>query len=237
MRLADPQLGSVSPAEFIPLAEEIGLITPFGAWALAEACARTAAWRKELGRELDVSVNVSAHQLRNPRGLVEDVLRALKASGLPPEALELELTESAFIDASEESLAALRELRGLGISIALDDFGTGYSSLGYLRHLPVDCLKVDRSFVADLPGNEDATRVLQAILGVAQALRLRTVAEGVETEAQLALLRDEGCVEAQGYLISRPVPAADFAALVAGGLPSIAPVEQAPARRRRKAAS
>ncbi len=220
MRLTHAELGPVPPSEFIPLAEEIGLIGLFGAWALQEACARTAAWRREHGRDLGVSVNISPYQLRNARGLVEDVLRALKASQLPAEALELELTESAFIDASEESLAALRELRSLGISIALDDFGTGYSSLGYLRRLPVDCLKVDRSFVADLPGAENARQLLQAILGVARALRLRTVAEGVETASQLALLGEEGCDEAQGFLISRPVPAAEFAALL--GEPAVA---------------
>lgn len=215
MRWTHPSLGPVPPLEFIPLAEETGLIAGLGAWALGEACRHTAAWRSETGRELIVSVNASAHQLRHPKLFVEEVLAALKASALPANALQLELTESAFIDVSGESLDALRELRGLGVSLALDDFGTGYSSLGYLRRLPVDCLKVDRSFVSDLPEDATAVRMLQAILGIAAALRLSTVAEGVETDAQYGLLAHQGCQEAQGYLISRPVPAADFGRLLA----------------------
>jgi EAL domain-containing protein (putative c-di-GMP-specific phosphodiesterase class I) len=143
------------------------------------------------------------------------VLHTLKASGLPPEALELELTESSFVDATDESLQALRELRSLGVSLALDDFGTGYSSLSYLRSLPVDCLKVDRSFVSDLPDQGDAERMLQAILGIATALRLRTVAEGIETPAQLEALRQHGCVEGQGFLLARPLAAPDCEALLA----------------------
>jgi predicted signal transduction protein with EAL and GGDEF domain/DNA-binding response OmpR family regulator len=220
MRWTHPQFGGVSPGEFIPIAEDTGLIATFGAWALREACRRTAQCRSSLGRELHVSVNVSAQQLRHPHGLVADVLAALESSGLPAGALELELTESAFIDADEDSLAALRALRERGISLALDDFGTGYSSLGYLRRLPVDCLKIDRSFVADLPGDEDAGRMLEAILGIAAAMRLRTVAEGVETETQLAMLRRHGCLEAQGFLISRPVPAAAFRALLEAAVPA-----------------
>jgi EAL domain-containing protein (putative c-di-GMP-specific phosphodiesterase class I)/PleD family two-component response regulator len=232
MRWQHPELGSVPPTEFIPLAEDTGMIAPLGAWALREACGRMAEWRRDTGRQLVVSVNVSAHQLRNPRGFVEDVLAALEASALPAAALELELTESAFIDATDESLAALRELRSLGISLALDDFGTGYSSLACLRRLPVDCLKIDRSFVADLPGDGEGARVLQAILGVADALRLRTVAEGVETPEQLELLRHEGCLEAQGFLLSGPVPAAGFLALLdAGEAKSSGPVDAPPVER------
>jgi EAL domain-containing protein (putative c-di-GMP-specific phosphodiesterase class I) len=147
--------------------------------------------------------------------LVEDVLAALRSTGLPASALELELTESMMINATSETLAALHELRSLGISIALDDFGTGYSSLGYLRRLPVDCLKIDRSFVSDLSADEGAERVLQAILGIAGALRLRTVAEGIETPAQLEFLNKHGCLEGQGYLLARPLDTSALEALLA----------------------
>jgi EAL domain-containing protein (putative c-di-GMP-specific phosphodiesterase class I) len=154
--------------------------------------------------------------LRAPRSLVEDVLAALQGAGLPAAALELELTESMMINAAGEALAALQELRSQGISIALDDFGTGYSSLGYLRRLPVDCLKIDRSFILDLSGDEGAERVLQAILAVASALRLRTIAEGIDTPAQLEILVRMGCCEGQGFLIARPLEIRAFEALVCG---------------------
>jgi EAL domain-containing protein (putative c-di-GMP-specific phosphodiesterase class I) len=205
LRWNHPELGSVSPSEFIPIAEESGLIMAIGSWVLHEACRQAAIWRSRHGLQLTISVNVSAYQLRVPRTLVEDVLAALRCSGLPASALELELTESMMINAAGDTLAALHELRSLGISIALDDFGTGYSSLGYLRRLPVDCLKIDRSFVSDLSADEGAERVLQAILGIASALELRTVAEGIETPAQLEFLRRHGCLEGQGFLLARPL--------------------------------
>ena len=215
MRWRHPELGAVMPAEFIPIAEEAGLIGALGSWALHEACRQTAAWRRSTGRGLTVSVNVSAHQLRTPRKLVEDTMAALSASGLPASALELELTESMVIDAAEEVHAVLQELRQSGVTIALDDFGTGYSSLGYLRQLHVDCLKIDRSFVSDLGHSEEAERVLMAILGISSALRLRTVAEGVETRPQLEALQRHGCIEAQGYLFARPLTPAAAEALLA----------------------
>jgi EAL domain-containing protein (putative c-di-GMP-specific phosphodiesterase class I) len=215
LRWKHPQLGSVAPAEFIPIAEESGLIMAIGSWVLHEACRQAAIWRGRYGLQLTISVNVSAYQLRVPRTLVEDVLAALRCSGLPPNALELELTESMMINAAGESLAALHELRSLGISIALDDFGTGYSSLGYLRRLPVDCLKIDRSFVSDLSADEGAERVLQAILGIATALQLRTVGEGIETAAQLEFLRRHGCLEGQGFLLANPLDTNALEALLA----------------------
>jgi predicted signal transduction protein with EAL and GGDEF domain len=215
LRWKHPQLGSVAPAEFIPIAEESGLIMAIGSWVLHEACRQAAIWRSRYGLQLTISVNVSAYQLRVPRTLVEDVLAALRCSGLPPNALELELTESMMINAAGESLAALHELRSLGISIALDDFGTGYSSLGYLRRLPVDCLKIDRSFVSDLSADEGAERVLQAILGIATALQLRTVGEGIETAAQLEFLRRHGCLEGQGFLLANPLDTNALEALLA----------------------
>ena len=215
MRWNHPELGSVSPAEFIPIAEDSGLIVAIGSWALHEACRQVAAWRSRFGLELIVSVNVSPQQLRAPRALVDDVYAALHCSGLPASALELELTESMMISAAGEALAALQELRSHGISIALDDFGTGYSSLGYLRRLPVDCLKIDRSFISDLTANEDAERVLQAIIAVASALRLYTVAEGIESPAQLEIVTKLGCLEGQGFLFARPLDAGGLEALLA----------------------
>jgi len=218
MRWQHAELGAVPPEEFIPIAEEFGLIGTLGSWALRQACCQTAAWRRSTGRGLTVSVNVSAHQLRAPLKLAEDIQAALAASGLPASALELELTESMLIDATEDVHAALQEIRRLGVSVALDDFGTGYSSLGYLRKLQVDCLKVDRSFVSDLERSDEAERVLMAILGIASALRLRTVAEGVETQPQLEALQRHGCVEAQGYLIARPLAPAAAEALLAASV-------------------
>lgn len=218
MRWQHAELGAVPPDEFIPIAEESGLIGTLGAWALREACCQTAAWRRSTGRGLTVSVNVSAHQFRTPRKLLEDVQAALAASGLPGSALELELTESMLIEAAEDARAALQELRQLGVSFALDDFGTGYSSLGYLRQLHVDCLKIDRSFVSDLSNSDDAERVMMAILGISTALRLRTVAEGVESQAQLVLLRLHGCQEGQGYLFAKPLAPVAVEELLAKGL-------------------
>ena len=215
LRWNHPELGSVSPAEFIPIAEDSGLIIAIGSWVLHEVCRQAAAWHTRFGQQLTVSVNVSAYQLRASRTLVDDVLAALRRTGLPASALEIELTESMMINAAGEALAALHELRGLGISIALDDFGTGYSSLGYLRRLPVDCLKIDQSFVSDLSADKGAERVLQAILGIANALRLRTVAEGIETPGQLEILRKHGCPEGQGYLFAHPLAASAIEELLA----------------------
>jgi predicted signal transduction protein with EAL and GGDEF domain/AmiR/NasT family two-component response regulator len=215
LRWNHPELGPVAPGEFIPIAENCGLITAIGSWVLHEAARQVVSWRAKFGLCLPVSVNVSAQQLRAPRALVEDVLAALRSTGLPGSVLTLELTESMMISATAEALAALKELRSLGISIALDDFGTGYSSLGYLRRLPVDCLKIDQSFVSDLSVDEDAERVLQAILGIASALRLSIVAEGIETEAQLEALCRHGCQEGQGFLLARPLAVPAFEALLA----------------------
>jgi predicted signal transduction protein with EAL and GGDEF domain len=215
MRWSHPELGEVSPAEFIPVAEESGLIAVIGSWALHEACRQAASWRDRFGRELIVSVNVSPHQLRAPRILVADIIAALERSKLPANALEIELTESVMINAAGEALAALQGLRDQGISIALDDFGTGYSSLSYLRRLPADCLKIDRSFTADLAVGTDAERILQAIIGIARALRLRTVVEGVATTAQLEIAAELGCDEAQGFLFARPLDAESFSKMLA----------------------
>ena len=214
LRWTHPEFGEVSPAEFIPIAEESGLIAIIGSWALHAACRSAAGWRSRFGRELIVSVNVSPYQLRAPSAFVADVEAALRNAELPADALELELTESVIIEATAESLAALQEIRVRGTSVALDDFGTGYSSLAYLRRLPVDCLKVDRSFVADLSVGGDAERMLQAIMGIARALRLRTVAEGISTAAHLEIALRLGCDEGQGYLVARPLDADAFEAML-----------------------
>jgi predicted signal transduction protein with EAL and GGDEF domain len=215
LRWRHPQLGEVSPGEFIEVAEEAGLLSDIGAWVLDRACSQTAAWRRKHRRGLAVSVNVSSQQLAAPRELVTTVHDALSRHGLPPGALELELTESMVINAGSDVLDSLRALRRLGVTIALDDFGTGYSSLGYLRKLPVDCLKIDRFFVSDLEDDAGAVGVLEAILAVARALRLRTVAEGIETVPQYRLLVSQGCREGQGYLFAKPLEASDFVSLLA----------------------
>jgi len=215
IRWRHPQLGEVSPMEFISVAEEAGLINAIGEWTLDHACREAAAWRRDLRHAVSVSVNVSSQQLAAPEALLAAVTGALERHRLPATALELELTESMIIHAGKGLLAALNGLRELGVSIALDDFGTGYSSLGYLRKLPVDCLKIDRSFVSDLAEDPSADGVLQAILALAAALRMRTVAEGIETVAQYRLLASRGCREGQGYLFSRPLEAAAFSTLLA----------------------
>lgn len=219
MRWEHPELGAIPPVEFIPIAEETGLISALGTWALHEACRQAAAWRKSTGQGIGVSVNVSAHQLRSPHRLMEDIQAALSSSGMPASALEIELTESMVMAAGDPVRELVQDIRRLGVSVALDDFGTGYSSLAYLRQLQVDCLKIDRSFVSDLSRHDDAERVLLAILGISSALRLRAVAEGVEEIAQLEVLDRLGCAEAQGFLLAKPLSPAAFEALLAAPLP------------------
>jgi len=217
MRWKHPGRGYISPALFIPIAEESDLIQPLGVWALMEAARTLAGWR-QAGRAVRVAVNVSARQFRSS-GFVEAVGRALRAHELDPASLELELTESALIDDPDRAVAILKALKGLGVHIAVDDFGTGYSSLSYLSGLPVDCLKIDRAFVmnAGKGGRDDA--IAQAVISLGHTLGLTVVAEGVETVAQLQFLRAHRCDIGQGYHFSRPV-AADAASdlLARGGL-------------------
>ncbi|WP_407528185.1 EAL domain-containing protein [Methylobacterium oryzisoli] len=205
LRWRHPVRGLVSPGEFIPLAEETRLIVEIGAWALRQACADALAF----GDKAHIAVNVSAVQFRQP-GFAHTVLAALCASGLPPNRLELEITETMLMQEAESLIATLTVLRDLGVSIALDDFGTGYSSLSYLRRFPFDKIKIDRSFVADI-ANPETAAIVRAIVGLGASLGMRVTAEGVETEAQRAILRSEGCDEAQGYLIGRPAPLASAA--------------------------
>jgi diguanylate cyclase (GGDEF)-like protein/PAS domain S-box-containing protein len=196
--------GMISPVNFIPLAEETGLILPLGEWVLRQACMDAAGWSQNVG----VAVNLSPVQFKNP-SLVSTVKEALRASGLPAHRLELEITESVLLQNSEATLAVLHELRGFGVRISLDDFGTGYSSLSYLRSFPFDKIKIDRSFVSELATRDDSMAIVRAVTGLGKSLGIVTTAEGVETDAQFDLLRQEGCTQAQGYLFSRPRPAAD----------------------------
>ena len=216
LRWEHPRLGLVPPADFVPLAEETGLIVAIGAAVLLEACHQTARWRErpELA-DLSVSVNLSPRQLREGC-LVADVRTALHASGLPAHALVLEITESLLVDDVVAATARLEALKALGVRIAVDDFGTGYSSLSYLSRLPVDVLKVDRSFVAGI-GQGPAGKLAWAVLALAESLGLSTVAEGVETQAQADALVAQGCTTLQGYLFSAPVPA-DLLPTVAAGI-------------------
>jgi len=196
--------GMISPVNFIPLAEETGLIVPLGDWVLRQACLDAASW----SQDVCVAVNLSPVQFKNP-SLVSAVTEALKASGLPAHRLELEITESVLLQNSEATLAVLHELRAFGVRISLDDFGTGYSSLSYLRSFPFDKIKIDRSFVSELATRDDSMAIVRAVTGLGKSLGIVTTAEGVETDAQFDLLRREGCTQAQGYLFSRPRPAAE----------------------------
>ena len=203
IRWNHPTRGTISPAEFIPLAEETGLILQVGEWVVREACHIASGWPEDIS----VAVNISPKQFTYP-GLSTTILQALTNSGLPPQRLELEITESVFIADVEHTLSTLHSLRNLGVRIALDDFGTGYSSLSYLRQFPFDKIKIDQSFVRDLAqqGN-NAHAVIRAITTLADALSMETLAEGVEDEQQCRILREEGCGSIQGYLLSRPVRA------------------------------
>ena len=204
LRWNHPVRGTVSPLQFIPLAEETGLIIPIGEWVIHEACRVASSWPDHIR----VAVNVSPVQFRSST-LNSIVLQGLSRSGLEPQRLELEITESLFIDNVEATLASLHSLRALGVRVALDDFGTGYSSLSYLRSFPFDKLKIDRSFIVDLLAHKGATAIIRAITTLADALGMETTAEGVENSDQLDILRAEGCGQIQGYLFSKPIPARD----------------------------
>jgi EAL domain-containing protein (putative c-di-GMP-specific phosphodiesterase class I) len=199
----------ISPADFIPIAEETDLIVPIGEWLLRTACLEAAGW----SRDIDLAVNLSPAQFKGGH-LLETVRKALAASGLAPSRLVFEITESVLMQNTNDRLALLHQFRSLGIRIALDDFGTGYSSLSYLRSFPFDKIKIDRSFIRDVDTNKDSTVIVGAIISLARSLGITTIAEGVETEQQLAIVSDQGCTNVQGYLFSRPVPADQVAALI-----------------------
>ena len=203
----------ISPAEFIPLAESTGLILPMGEWILSNSCSQGKKWHDE-GFDLSLSVNLSVRQFQQP-DLAERLCTIVQETGFDCKFLDLEITESAIMGDPEVAVRTLNELRQLGIKISLDDFGTGYSSLSYLKRLPIDILKIDKSFVDDVTNNSDDAALVEAIITLAHTLNLKVVAEGIETEGQLDFLRRLNCDEWQGYLFSRPVPAADFRHLLA----------------------
>lgn len=210
LRWRHPERGMVSPVDFIPLAEEIGLIVPIGEWVIRQACREAAGWPQPLS----IAVNVSPAQFKSER-LVETIVQALASSGLPPTRLEVEITEGVLLQENDRTLRTLHRLRELGVRVSMDDFGTGYSSLSYLRSFPFDKIKIDRSFVKDLATKPDGAAVIRAIAGLGKSLGMTTVAEGVETDDQMARIRAEGCTDVQGYLVSKPVPAAELLALLA----------------------
>jgi diguanylate cyclase (GGDEF)-like protein len=205
LRWQHPERGNIPPLDFIPLAEENGFIVELGAWILNEACCQAASW----DNDVRVAVNLSAVQIKSPL-LLPTVLKALADSHLMPHRLELEVTETALVEDKDAAFATLRALKALGVSIALDDFGTGYSSLAYLHEFPFDKIKIDRSFVQSCESRKQSAAVVNAVLGLAAELGMSTVAEGVETAEQLALLSDKGCNEAQGYYLGRPKPASEI---------------------------
>ncbi|CAN5352817.1 hypothetical protein BH10PSE7_BH10PSE7_24720 [soil metagenome] len=211
LRWRHPLRGMIAPSEFIPLAEETGLIVPIGDWVVSQACREAVKWPVHIG----VAVNVSPAQLPG-RALISFVMQALSSSGLSPHRLELEITETVLLQGSEDNLRSLRDLRELGVKVALDDFGTGYSSLSYLQRFPFDKIKIDRSFVMDMTERLESHAVVEAVVGLGHSLTMQITAEGVETQEQLDRISAMGCDEAQGYLISRPVPAREIPALIAG---------------------
>jgi len=213
IRWVHPVRGVVSPAEFIPLAEECGLIGAIGGWVIREACRQARAWQLDGVPPLRVSVNLSASQFRDS-GLVDSIRSALDDAGLEARFLEVELTESAVMSDPEQSIAILEQLSAMGVLVSVDDFGTGYSSMSYLRRFPIDKLKIDRVFINEIVSRPEDASIVRAIVSLAHSLRLKVVAEGVETPAQLDFLKTTGCDEYQGYHFSRPLPAAEFERLI-----------------------
>ena len=205
IRWNHPEKGMVSPASFIPLAEEIGFIVPIGEWVIRQACATAAKWPDDL----HVAVNISAAQFRNP-GLLQVIVGALATSGLQPTRLEIEITETVLLQNRDTTLTVLHQLRALGVRIAMDDFGTGYSSLTYLQCFPFDKIKIDRSFVKDITENTGSLNIVRAVAALANGMGMTATAEGVETSEQLDRITSEGCTEMQGFLFSKPLPAAEI---------------------------
>jgi diguanylate cyclase (GGDEF)-like protein len=209
LRWHHPELGLVQPAEFIPLAEDTGMIVPIGEWVLRTSCGQSKSWQEAGFAPLSLAVNLSARQFQQ-QNLAEVVVRILQETGLNAHDLELELTESSIMKNAESAVRTLGELKAMGVKIAIDDFGTGYSSLGYLKRLPIDTLKIDRSFVCDVTTDPDDAALVMAIITLAHNLRLKVIAEGVDTEEQLKFLHLLRCDEWQGYLFSRPLPVEAF---------------------------
>jgi EAL domain-containing protein (putative c-di-GMP-specific phosphodiesterase class I) len=219
LRWKHPELGMVSPAHFIPVAEESGLILPIGEWVLREACAQNRRWRDAGVPPIRMSVNLSPAQFREP-DLMGIVRSALDDAGMVADSLELELTESLLLQKGEATVKTLHTLKDAGVHLSIDDFGTGYSSLNYIKRFPVDALKIDQSFIREMMTSEQDSTLTTSIILMGKGLNLTVVAEGVETRSQLGMLRALGCDQAQGYLFSRPVPAEDAARLIARGFAS-----------------
>ena len=229
LRWRHPERGMLPPLKFIPLAEESGLIVPIGEWVLQEACRQAKTWQAGRSEPIRVSVNISSRQLGQP-GLVDAVRRALDESGLRPRQLELELTESTLVQDEQSTLARLDALKVLGVGLSIDDFGTGYSALSYLSRFPLESLKIDRSFVDGTPTDKGNAGICRAIMAMAESLKLRVIAEGVESEEQLEFLRREGCSQIQGFLLSRPLPPEEFAEVLEQSLVRRKPEPVAAAR-------
>jgi diguanylate cyclase (GGDEF)-like protein len=208
VRWQHPEMGLVFPGQFIAIAEERGLIVAIGEWVLREACRQNRAWHDAGLMAVPVGVNVSALQFRQP-DFPDKIAAVLRDTGLAPEFLELEITESVIMHGAENAIATLRRLKSMGVKLSIDDFGTGYSSLSYLKQFPIDRLKLDQSFVRGLPGNPDDLAISSAVLGMAKALNLKVIAEGVESEAQMNFLFSRDCDEVQGYFFTKPLPAGD----------------------------
>ena len=205
LRWDHPEHGSVSPSRFIPLAEECGLITPLGEWVLETACHQTKVWQDKYERQLDIAVNLSSQQFFSS-DVANVVLRTIYDAGLAPSSMHLELTETILMNDVKETIVTLDKLRDAGVSLAMDDFGKGYSSLSYLKRLPLDTLKIDKSFVMDMENNKDDAAICAAIIAMAHNLDLKVIAEGVETQEQLKFLEGQGCDQIQGFLFSKPLP-------------------------------
>jgi diguanylate cyclase (GGDEF)-like protein len=214
LRWQHPDLGLLPPGRFIALAEESGLIVPIGKWVIETACAQNVAWQRQGLPALPIAVNLSPRQFGDP-ALLSDIEAALKKSGMAPELLELEITESMVMQNVERAMRVLKAIKSLGVMLAIDDFGTGYSSMSLLKKFPIDVLKIDRSFVREITSNSEDKAIADAIIALGRALNLTIVAEGVETPEQENFLRAHHCDQVQGYLISKPVPADEFAAFMA----------------------
>jgi EAL domain-containing protein (putative c-di-GMP-specific phosphodiesterase class I) len=215
LRWQHPQRGAVSPAEFIPVAEDCGLILPIGRWVLEQACVLVARWRAA-GRPMSLAVNVSPKQFREA-AFVEHLDAVFASTGAQAGVHTLEVTENVLVDDTEASARRMEELAARGVRLSIDDFGTGYSSLMYLKRLPLHELKIDRAFVRDVMTDAEDAAIVQAMLSIARKFGLQTVAEGVETPAQAAFLAAHGCTLMQGYLFGRPQPAGDFTARILSG--------------------
>lgn len=220
VRWRDPVRGLIPPSEFIPIAEESGLIELIGQWVLEETCVQNHRWQAEGLSPVCASVNVSARQFRN-RNFVSSVEDVLKRTGLEPRWLELEITESVLMGDIEAIVARMEDLRRLGVSLSIDDFGTGYSSLSYLSRFPITTLKIDRAFIADVQSNPHTAEIARAIIGLSRGLNLEVVAEGAEVKEQVEFLKEHGCDLVQGYFYSKPLPAAEFAVMLRDGLPPL----------------